>query len=52
MELQQGDELLIQIAEYLHKINEAKPCFQDSWESFFVFTTSLMDYETNKRCGS
>ena len=44
-----GDELLIQIAEYLHKINEAKPCFSGFMGIvFFVFTTSLMDYETNK----
>ena len=43
-----GDELLIQIAEYLHKINEANHVFRIHGNRFFVFTTSLMDYETNK----
>ena len=43
-----GDELLIQIAKYLHKINEANHVFRIHGNRFFVFTTSLMDYETNK----
>lgn len=43
-----GDELLIQIAEYLHKINETNHVFRIHGNRFFVFTTSLMDYEMNK----
>lgn len=43
-----GDELLIQIAKYLHKINEANHVFRIHGNRFFVFTSSLMDYERNK----
>ena len=43
-----GDELLIQIAEYLHKINETNHVFRIHGNRFFVFTSSLMNYEMNK----
>ena len=43
-----GDELLIQIAEYLHKINETNHVFRIHGNRFLCSHRPLMNYEMNK----